>query len=259
MQCDDRREKGKECAVVFRLDHVVHGLSSGIANAHGGGAWTRGKFFFKLTLQRNESETCCDDARNVGVSFGHNRCGEQSGNDGMEDQRVREIREHRNSGIPEDWHRDSSSGRGTDENVFHHELAQVGHIPGYQNGSDKRQGSPECSDGEIGRRNGRGCFKKGSTGVSQGSAKKQNSEVVCLCIEKTSHRASDCRKKQRDNDSGESKGSKKGDSKGKSNKEKFKSKCYKCGKTGHMSKDCRSQEMSSFVEVGDELPETGCI
>ena len=81
---------------------------------------------------------------------------------------------------------------------------------------------------------------------------------MCWYCEKKGHRASDCRKKQRDTDSGKSKGSKKGDSKGKSNKEKFKVKCYNCGKTGHMSKDCRSKEMSAF-EAGDELAETGCI
>ena len=99
---------------------------------------------------------------------------------------------------------------------------------------------------------------KGSKGASKGSGKKQDSEVVCWYCEKKGRRASDCRKKQRDNDSGKSKGSKKGDSKGKSNKEKFKGKCYKCGKTGHMSKDCRSKETSEF-EAGDELEETGCL
>ena len=101
-------------------------------------------------------------------------------------------------------------------------------------------------------------FTKGSKGASKGSGKKQVLEVVCWCCEKKGHRASDCRKKQRDNDSGKSKGSKKGDSKGKNNKEKTKGKCYKCGKTGHMSKDCRSKETSAF-EAGDELAETGCI
>ena len=59
-----------------------------------------------------------------------------------EDQRVREIREHRNSGIPEHWRRDSSSRRRTDENASHHELAQIGNIPGHQHGSDKRQSKP---------------------------------------------------------------------------------------------------------------------
>ena len=81
---------------------------------------------------------------------------------------------------------------------------------------------------------------------------------MCWYCEKKGHRASACRKKQRDNDSGKSKGSKKGDSKGKSNKEKFKGKCYKCGKTGHMLKGCRAKETSAF-EAGDELAETGCI
>ena len=95
-RCDDRREKGKECAVVFRLDHVVHGKSSGshckctIRLGHGGVANA-----LSSLLSEKESETCCDDARSVGVSFGHNRCGEQFGNDGTEDQRVREIRQHR--------------------------------------------------------------------------------------------------------------------------------------------------------------------
>ena len=97
----------------------------------------------------------------------------------------------------------------------------------------------------------------GSRGVSKGSGKKQDPEEVCWYCEKKGHRASDCRKKQRDNDSGKSKGSKKGDSKGKSNKEQSKGKCYKCGKTGHMSKECRSKEASEF-EAG-ELAETGCI
>ena len=156
---DDGREKGKECAVVFRLDHAVHRKSSGshckctTRLVHGGVANA-----LSSVLSKEQCETCCDDARSVGVSFGHKRCGEQSGDDGTEDQRVREIREHRNSGIPEDWHRDSSGRRRTDENASQHELAQVGNIPGHQNGSDKRQASPECSEGEIGRRNGRGCF-----------------------------------------------------------------------------------------------------
>ena len=82
-----------------------------IANApHGWGmeAW-RMLFQAYSLLSKEQCETCCHSARSVGVSFGHKRCGEQSGDDGTEDQRIRETREHRNSGIPEDWHRDSSS------------------------------------------------------------------------------------------------------------------------------------------------------
>ena len=152
-------KKGKECALVFRLGHVVHRKSTGshckcpTRLGHGGVANA-----LSSVLSKEPCETCCDDARSVGVSFGHKRCGEQSGDDGTEDQRVREIREHRSSGIPEDWHRDSSSRRRTVENASHHEFAQVGNIPGHRNGSDKRQASPECSEGEIGRRNGCGCF-----------------------------------------------------------------------------------------------------
>ena len=127
---NDWTEKGQECAVVLRREHVVHGKGSG---SH------------QRTL----------DARSVGVSVTHERCGEQSGDDGTEDQRVREIRNHRNSGTPAEWHRHASSRRRTDEDASHHELAQVGNIPGHQDGSDECKASPEC-DGKIGRRNGRG-------------------------------------------------------------------------------------------------------
>ena len=58
-------------------------------------------------------------------------------------------------------------------------------------------------------------FTDGSKGASEGSGKKQDSEVVFLYFVNKGHRASDCRK-QRDN-SGKSEGSKKGESKGKSN------------------------------------------
>ena len=80
-------------------------------------------------------------------------------------------------------------------------------------------------------------FTNGSKGASKGSGKKQESEVVCWYGEKKGHRASECRKKQKDKDSGTSKGSKTGDSKGKSNKKGFKGKCYKCCKIGHMSRE----------------------
>ena len=101
-------------------------------------------------------------------------------------------------------------------------------------------------------------FSKGSSkGASQGAGRSKDSEVVCWYCEKKGHRASDCRKKQKDHDE-QPKGSKKGDSKGQGNKKEFKGKDYTCGKMGHMSKDCRSTETSAF-EAGDELAEKGCI
>ena len=45
----------------------------------------------------------------AGVSVRHKRCGEQSGDDGTEDQGGREIREHGDAEVPEDWLCDSSS------------------------------------------------------------------------------------------------------------------------------------------------------
>ena len=73
-------EKSKGCAVVFRLDHVVHRKSSGshckctTRLGHGGVANA-----LSNVLTKEQCEICCDDARCVGVSFGHKRCGEQSG------------------------------------------------------------------------------------------------------------------------------------------------------------------------------------
>ena len=124
------------------LDRIANGTTrlgyEGVANA------------LSSLFSKEQCETCCDDARSVGVSFGHKRCGEQSGDGGTEDRLVREIREHRNSGIPEGWHRDSSSRRRTGGNVSHHELAQVGNILGRHNGSDKRQAKTSRGGHSVG-------------------------------------------------------------------------------------------------------------
>ena len=45
----------------------------------------------------------CDDVGGVGVPVRHERCDVQSGDDGTEDQGVREMRERRDSGVLEDW------------------------------------------------------------------------------------------------------------------------------------------------------------
>ena len=89
--------------------------------------------------------------------------------------------------------------------------------------------------------------------------KGEDSKVVCWYCEKKGHRASDCRKKQRDHDKGQSKGSKKGDSRGKGNNKEFKGNCCKCGNMGHTSKDCRSKEASAFVASEEGLAETCCV
>ena len=257
-RCDDGRETRSVQLYFVLIMLCTERALDCIANAPDGWGMEAWRMLFQAYSPKNNARLVVMMLESAGVSFGHKRCGEQSGDDGTEDQRVREIREHRNSGIPEDWHRDLSSRRRTDENASHYALAHVGNIPGHQNGSDKREVSPECSEGEIGRRNGRGCFHERIQRCFPRIWQKQDSEVVCWYCEKKGHRASDCRKKQRDNDSGKSKGSKKGDSKGKSNKEKTKGKCHKCGKTGRMSKDCRSKETSAF-EAGDELAQSGCI
>ena len=56
-RCDDGREKGKGCAVVFRLDHVVHGKSSGSMEA-----W---RMLFQAYSPKNNARLGCDDARSV--------------------------------------------------------------------------------------------------------------------------------------------------------------------------------------------------
>ena len=63
---------------------------------------------------------------------------------------------------------------------------------------------------------------KGSKVASKGLGKKQDSEVVCWYCEKKGHRSSDCRTKQRDNDSGKSKGSKKATANGRATRKSSK-------------------------------------
>ena len=179
----------------------------------------------------------------VGISVGHERCDEQSGDDGTEDQRVSGIREHRNSRISEDRHRDSSSRRRTNEDASH-ELAQVGNIPGHQDRSDDRKASQRAVMARSGDAMDVDAFTKGPKGSSKGCGKKKESRRKV--IEAAGHRRWKVERFQ------------KGDSKGKNNKKEFKGRCYKRGKIGHMSKDCRSKETSAF-EAGDELAETRCI
>ena len=129
---------------------------------HTVGAWRRGECSFKRSLQRK-------NARLVVMVFEVlaflldtkdlvNRLDTMERN--IKDSR--ELREHLNSEIREDYHRDSSGSWRTDENESHHEFEQVGSIPRHQKG----------------RRNGCGCFHERVQGCSQGSGKKQDSEVV---------------------------------------------------------------------------------
>ena len=164
---------------------------------------------------------------------------------------AKEFEKYANSANPEFLkicNRDSSSGGRTDEDAFHHELAQVGNIPGHQDRSDKAQASPECSDGKTW-----GLNTKASKGVSKGLGKKQDSEEVSRRVIELPNVARSRRTTKVD-----SREVPRGDNKGKNNKKKFKGRCHKFGKIGHMSKDCRSEETSAF-EVGHELADTGCI
>ena len=195
-------------------------------------------------LSKEQCETSCDDARSVGVSVGHKRCGEQSGDEGTEDGRVREIREHRNSGIPKDWHRDSSSTRRIDENASQHEPAQIRNIPGHQNGSDKRQASPECSEGEIGRRNGRGCFHDRIRRCFQRFWQERGlrSGVLVLREERSSSFRVSIERSKGTTTVESRKVPRKATAKGRATSSK--ARATSVGKTGHMCKDCRSKETS---------------
>ena len=74
----------------------------------------------------------------------------------------------------------------------HHELAQVGNIPGHQNGSDTQ--TRECSERENGRRNGRGSFRDRIQKCLQKLlGKKLDSEEVCWYCEKKGHRAQEAK------------------------------------------------------------------
>ena len=92
----------------------------------------------------------CDDAGGVGVSVRPQRCGEQSGDDGTEDQRVREtrdieIREFFKSGI---------MIRQAEEGPMK-TLAQVGDPSGQQDRGDGKDGRRGCDHNGIVQR----CFQ----------------------------------------------------------------------------------------------------
>ena len=81
-----RDQNGREqraawrCAVVCRLDHVVHKKSSGLCcecNVQLGHGGMENVLSCVFLVERHE--TCCIDARSVGNFAGHERCGGQSG------------------------------------------------------------------------------------------------------------------------------------------------------------------------------------
>ena len=78
---------------------------------------------FPSVLTEEQCEVGRDDAGGFGVSVGHERHGEKSGDDGLEDQGIRKIREYQDSAVPQGRHRDSPGRRWTDEDAPHHEFA----------------------------------------------------------------------------------------------------------------------------------------
>ena len=212
---NDRSEEGQECAVVLRPDHAMHGKSSGSHRKCT--AWLgHGGVATSLSgvFTEEHCKTCCG-----------------------------EFEMYANIEMPE-FLKIGIVIRQAEEGPMRTHVIMNSHRFGNLSAVIARSGDAMDVD----------AFAKGSKGASKGSGKKQDSVVVCWYCEKKGHRASECRKKQKDNDSGKSKGCKTGDSKGKSNKKEFKGKCYKCGKIGHMSKDCRSKDTGAF-EAGDELAE----
>ena len=175
------------------------------------------------------------------------------------ERKIKEFERYANIEIPESL-KIGLVIRQAEEGPMRTHFAQVGDLSVHQDRGDERQAGAECGDGKTGDATDVDAFTKGpSKGASRASGKNKDSEVVCWYCEKRGRRASDCRKKQKDHDKGQSTGSKKGASKAKGNKKEFKGKCHKCGKTGYVSKDCRSKETSAF-EAGEEgLAETGCI
>ena len=218
------------------------------------GEWKRGVCSSKRTPEE-QREAGRDDAGSIGVSGGHERRGQRSGNDGTEDQGVREAREHRHSGVPQGRHRDSPDGRGTDENAPHHECAQVDGVPRHQSRSDECRTSATCRDDES-----VDSFSKGSPkGASKGTGNSKDSVVVCWYCEKKGHRAPECPKRQK----GAGRENRQVRRKAMATvleKARNGSKANFLGgeKSGHMSKDCRSKETSAFEADEDEpSSETG--
>ena len=187
--------------------------------------------------------------------LGHKRCGEQSGDDGTEDQRVRE--KNANIEIPKIGIviRQAEEGPMRTHLIMNsHRLAthqdiktEVTNVKQAQSAVKARSGDAMDVD----------AFTKGSKGASKGSGKKQDSEVVCLYC--------DARRKVIELPIvGRSKGTttvvsrkvpRKATAKGRATRTSSKANATS---VADRSKGCRSKETSAF-EAGDELAETGCI
>ena len=152
-------------------------------------------FSLSGVFSEEQCKICCDDARSVGFSVRHERCCEQSGDDGTEDQRVREVREHRNFGILEDWHRDSSSGGRIDVDASHHELAHWQHS-GISRQNVERQASQECSDGKVGRRKWTWMISRREGSKRGDMSNKKEFNVKCYKCGNIGHMSKHCRSKE---------------------------------------------------------------
>ena len=200
-------------------------------------------------------------AGSVGVSARHERRGQQSGDDGTEDQGVREAREYRLSGVPEGRHRDSPDRRRTDENALHQEFAQVDYFLGHQGRGDDCQTSSKCGDDEDGRRDG--CelvVERIAQRSFQRYWKEQRLRGRVLVLREKRPPSVRVPQEtrgwwQKESRRVRRKATAKVPKKGRKG---FEGKCFKCGKSEHMSKDCRSKETNAFEVDEEEAGEPFC-
>ena len=151
--------------------------------------------FFQAYSPKEQCETCCDDARSVGVSLGHKRCGEQFGEDG---RKIKVFARYPNVEIPE-FLKIGIVIRPAEEGPMRTHLITNSHtLVTFQDIKTEVTNVKQVQSAVM--RSGDAmdvdASMKGSTSASKGSGIKQDSKIVCWYCEKKGHRASDCRKKR---------------------------------------------------------------
>ena len=150
---NDRSEEGQEFAVVLRLDHAMHGKSSA---SHRKCTARLGMEAWRLLFQAYSRKI---NARLV-VMMLEVLASPLDTNDVVNSLETmeRKIERYANIEIPE-FLKIGVVIRQAEEGPIRTHLIMNSHrLATFQDGSDERQASPKCSDGKIGRRNGRGCL-----------------------------------------------------------------------------------------------------
>ena len=218
--------------------------------------WKRGVCSSKRAPEE-QHEAGRDAAGSIGVSGGHERRGQRSGNDGTEDQGVREAREHRHSGVPQGRHCDSPDGRGTNENALHHECAQVDGVPGLKAEVTNVEQAQRAVVTKVWTRSRRDRPKELPNVLETAKSLRSCAGTAKRKATERQSAARDTKVSARENRQVRRKAMATVLEKARNG-----SKANVLGgeKSGHISKDCRSSETNAFEADEDEpSSETGCF